>query len=253
VGEAWRSMWDYLGSDEAWSGRDGLPYLLLQQVKLASLALLVAALIALPIAATLGHVRRGGMVAIWLANIGLALPAYGVVVMIFPLSLAWGFGIGYWPIAVTLVFLAIPPIFTSTFTGVRDVPPDVVEAARGMGMRGGEVLGRVELPVALPLIITGLRVSAVQVVATGTLGAIVGYRCLGSPIIRGFDLPDDQKGPMLAAAFTVVLLALATSGLLALLQHLIVRRRGRSGRVTDTTPVSVDGTTPSTPALEVAN
>jgi osmoprotectant transport system permease protein len=255
MGEAWQSMLDYLSSEDAWSGERGLPSLLLAQVKLSFAALLVASLIALPIAAVLGHLRRGGVVAVSIANIGRALPSYGIVAMMFPVSLAWGFGIGFWPIAVTLVLLAIPPIFTNTYTGVRDVPADVVEAARGMGMRAGQVLRRVEVPVALPLIVTGLRVSAVQVIATGTLGAIVGYRCLGTPIYSGIDLPKRLKGPMLAAALTVILLALTVSGLFALAQRLLVRGRRRPGPGADVTLQEVEADAPAAPAasLELAN
>jgi osmoprotectant transport system permease protein len=237
VGDAWSSMWEYLGSDEAWSGSTGLPQLLLAHVKLSFAALLMAALIALPIAAVLGHVGRGGIVAVSIVNIGRAVPSYGIVAMLFPISLAWGFGIGFWPIAGTLVLLAIPPIFTNTYTGVRDVPPETVEAARGMGMRPVEVLRKVEAPVALPLIITGLRVSAVQVIATASLGAIVGYKCLGTPIIAGFDLPD--KGKLLAAAITVTLLALATDSLFAVAQRVLVRWRPRRRRDADQTLTEV--------------
>jgi osmoprotectant transport system permease protein len=131
------------------------------------------------------------------------------------------------------VLLAAPPIFTNTYTGVRDVPADAVDAARGMGMRPGQLLRRVEVPVALPLILTGLRVSAVQVVATATLGALVGYRCLGTPIIAGFQKSD--KGGLLAAAILVIALALLFDAAFALAQRVLVPWRAKPGRGADVT------------------
>jgi len=233
VGEAWSQMWDYLGSDAAWSGRNGLPALLWAHVQLSLAALLAAAVLALPPAALLGHVRRGAFLAISVVNVGRAVPSYGIIALVFPFSLRWGFGLGFWPTMVALVLLAIPPIFTNTYTGVREVPPEAVDAARGMGMRPGELLRKVEVPVALPLILTGLRVSAVQVVATATLGAVVGYRCLGTPIVSG--LETNNKGPLLAAAILVAALALLVDGGFAVLQRLLVPWRSPPGRHADAT------------------
>ncbi|HEY6698303.1 MAG TPA: ABC transporter permease subunit, partial [Acidimicrobiales bacterium] len=175
-----RQMWDYLSSGDAWSGSRGLPALTWAHLKLAGVAVLVAAAVAIPPAVFLGHVRRGGLLAISIVNIGRALPTFAILVLVLPFSLRWGFGLGFWPTVVALVLLGIPPIFTNTYTGIRDVSPDALEAARGMGMRGGQVVRQVEVPVAWPLIITGLRVSAVQVVATATLGPLVGYINLGT-------------------------------------------------------------------------
>ena len=169
-----RQMWDYLSSDAAWSGRNGLPALMWAHVRISLVAILIAAAVAVPAGVFLGHVRRGAFVAVSVVNIGRAIPSFAILALLLPLSLRYGFGLGFWPTIVALVLLAIPPIFTNTYTGVRDVPEDAVEAARGMGMRGGELVRRVEVPVAMPLILTGLRVSAVQVVATATLGALVG-------------------------------------------------------------------------------
>lgn len=213
MGETWNQMWDYLGTDAAWHGRNGLPALLWAHLQLSFTALVIASVVALPPAIVLGHVKKGALLAVSVVNIGRAVPSFAVVVLLFPLSLRWGFGLGFWPTLVALVLLAIPPIFTNTYTGVRDVPADAVEAARGMGMQPGELMRRVEMPVALPLILTGLRVSAVQIIATATLGALVGYRCLGTPIVAGFTRSD--KGPLLAAAILVAMLALVTDGMFA--------------------------------------
>jgi osmoprotectant transport system permease protein len=232
VGEAWSQMWDYLGSDAAWEGQNGLPSLLWAHLKLSLASLLIAGALALPPAVVLGHVKRGALLAVSIVNVGRAIPSFAVVALLLPFSLRWGFGLGFWPTLVALVLLAAPPIFTNTYTGVRDVPADAVEAARGMGMQPGQLLRRVEVPVALPLILTGLRVSAVQVVATATLGALVGYRCLGTPIIAGFQKSD--KGALLAAAILVIAMALLFDALFALAQRILVpwRTKARDADVT---------------------
>lgn len=233
MSEAWRQMLDYLGSDAAWSGRNGLPALTLAHLKISLAAVIIAAAIALPAGVVLGHVKRGALAAVTIVNLGRAIPSFAILALLLPFSLRYGFGLGFWPTIVALVLLAIPPMFTNTYTGVRDAPEDAVEAARGMGMRGPELIRKVELPVAVPLILTGLRVSAVQVIATATLGALVGYRNLGTLIFSGFTSPD--KGPLLAGGITVALLALLTDGVFAVVQRFAVPWRRPSGRSEDVT------------------
>ncbi|MGH9234810.1 MAG: ABC transporter permease [Acidimicrobiales bacterium] len=228
-----QQMWDYLQSDEAWSGRNGLPALTWAHIQISVASILVAALVAIPPAVVLGHVRRGALAAVSVVNIGRAIPSFAIMALLLPFSLRYGFGLGFWPTVVALVLLAIPPIFTNTYTGVRDVPADAVEAARGMGMSAGETVRKVEVPVAVPLILTGLRVSAVQVVATATLGALVAYRNLGTPIVTGFTSPD--KGPMLAGALAVALLALVTDALFVLAARVLVPWRAPARRTADAT------------------
>jgi osmoprotectant transport system permease protein len=128
---------------------------------------------------------------------------------------------------VALVALALPPIFTNTYAGVTVIDPAVVDAARGMGMRGGEVLWRVEVPNALPLVLTGLRVAAVQVVATATLGAYVGFGGLGAFINEGFRQQDDGK--LLTGAVLVALLAISTEILFGVGQRLLTPWTNRKG------------------------
>ena len=224
-------MLDYLGTDAAWHGQNGLPALLWAHLKLSFASLFIAALIALPPAIVLGHIKKGALLAISVVNIGRAIPSFAIIVLLLPFSLKWGFGLGFWPTLVALVLLAIPPIFTNTYTGVRDVPPDAVEAAQGMGMQATGLMRKVELPVALPLILTGLRVSAVQIIATATLGAKVGYRCLGTPIVAGISRAD--KGPLLAAAILVAALALLTDGVFAQTQKVMVPWRASRTRPHD--------------------
>lgn len=245
MSEALRQMWDYLASDGAWSGRNGLPALTWAHVKISVVSVVLAALVAVPAGVVLGHVRRGALLAVSVVNIGRAVPSFAILALLLPFSLRYGFGLGFWPTIVALVLLAVPPIFTNTYTGVRDVPAEAVEAARGMGMRPGELVRKVEVPVAVPLILTGLRVSAVQVVATATLGALVGYRDLGTPIVTGFTSPD--KGPMLAGALAVALLAVATDGLFALAERVLVPWRRPAGRTADVTVVAEEAAA-ATPA-----
>jgi osmoprotectant transport system permease protein len=241
--EILRQMWDYLSEGDAWSGSRGLPALTWAHLKLAGMAVLVAAVVAIPPAVVLGHVRRGGLLAVSIINIGRALPTFAILVLVLPFSLRWGFGLGFWPTVVALVLLAIPPIFTNTYTGVRDVSPDALEAARGMGMRASEVVRKVEVPVAWPMIITGVRVSAVQVVATATLGPLVGYINLGTPILTGF-VQRSQRGPLLAAAILVILLALLTDALFALAERRLVPWRRPVGRQADVTVSAPEAAVP---------
>ena len=245
MNESLQQMWDYLGSEAAWSGRNGLPALTWAHIRISVVAIVIAAAIGIPTGVLLGHVRRGAFVAVSVVNIGRAIPSFAILALLLPLSLRYGFGLGFWPTIVALVLLAIPPIFTNTYTGVRDVPDDAVEAARGMGMRGGELVRKVEVPVAIPLILTGLRVSAVQVVATATLGALVGYRNLGTPIVSGFTSPD--KGPMLAGAIAVALLALLTDASLAWTERRLVPWRRLPTRADDVTLAAgeIDGAVPA--------
>ncbi len=206
---------DYLTASDSWWGRNGLVTLLWNHVRLSVFTVVAAMLVSIPPALWFGHRRRGGAIAVTVVNISRAVPTFAIIALVFPFSLRYGFGLGFWPTFVALFFLALPPIFVNTFTGVTEVDRDVVEAARAMGMREREVLLDVELPAAMPLLATGVRISAVQVVATTTLGALVGFRCLGSPILQGLATRD--YGRVIAAATLVALLSLATEFAFALL------------------------------------
>ena len=201
-------LFDYLSTADNWWGRQGIVRAVYDHVRLSGLATLIAVVIAVPPAVVLGHARRGGFLAVSVVNIGRAMPTFAILALVFPLSLRYGFGLGFWPTAFALVLLAIPPIFTNTYTGVRDVDPGVVGAATGMGMSPRQVLARVEVPNAVPLIVTGVRIAAVQVVATATLGALFGFGGLGALITKGIAQQDDGK--LLTGALFVALLAIAT-------------------------------------------
>jgi osmoprotectant transport system permease protein len=198
----------YLTDPNAWWGRNGLVNLTWNHLRLSGAALLAAIVLAVPPALLLGHRHRGGLLAITLVNLSRALPTFAVIAFVLPVSYQLELGLGFWPTFVALVLLALPPVFVNAYTGVDQVDPAVVEAARGMGMRDVEVLRRVEVPAALPLLAAGVRVSAVQVVATTTLGTLVGYRCLGTPIIQG--IAERDYGKVLAAAVVVAAVSLLT-------------------------------------------
>jgi osmoprotectant transport system permease protein len=169
-------------SDPAnWVGGDGL------------LNRTVAALLALPAAVVLAHYRRGGFLAVSLVNIGRAIPSFGIVALALPVSLALGLGLGFWPTFLALVVLAMPPMFTNAYTGVRQVDQAVVEAGRGTGMTDRQVLIGIEVPLAMPVIWTAMRVASVQVIATATLAAWVGGGGLGRYVFEGFAQGDDVK------------------------------------------------------------
>lgn len=216
---AWSELLDYVGQADNWWGRRGIVTRTWDHVKISGFATTIAAAAAIPPALWLGHVRRGGTAAAAIVNIGRAVPSFAILSLAYIVSLRWGYGIGFWPTCVALVALAVPPIFTNTHAGVVGVDPAVVDAARGMGMRGGELLWRVEAPNALPLLLTGLRISAVQVVATATLGAFVGFGGLGAFINEGFRQLDDGK--LLTGAVLVAVLAIATELLFGVGQRLL--------------------------------
>lgn len=191
-----------------WVGSDGVPTRLLEHLRLSTVATLVALAIALPLGLWLGHTGRGGQLAINVSNVGRAVPTFGIVLLAVTLL-----SIGPLPILIALVALAVPPILTNTFVGIRAVDPDVRDAAVGMGLSDLRVLRRVEVPMALPLIMTGVRTSAVQVVATAAIAPYGGLsEGLGVYIRNG--IPQRRIGEVIAGALLVALLALAVEFLL---------------------------------------
>ena len=212
-------LWAFLADPGNWTGTKGLLRLGLNQVIVAGLAIVIASAMAIPAGIGFGHVRTGGLAAVSVTNIGRALPSFAVLVLAFGVFSQWGRGLSIWPTLVALVLLAIPPIFTNTYTGVRGVDPQVRDAAAGMGMRRRQLISAVEVPIALPLILTGLRVSASQVMATATLGAWVGFQCLGTLIFEGFAQRNDAK--ILAGAISVALLTILTELGFSLLERFV--------------------------------
>jgi len=171
----------WLADPAHWHGSDGIPTRLGEHLHLSLEAVAIGALIALPIGITLGHYGRFGNLAISVSNLGRALPSYGILVTAFQIL-----GLGDAPIILALTALAIPPMVTNSYVGLREVNPDLKDAARGMGYRELALVLRIELPLAVPLIMAGIRTSAVQVVATATLAAAIAGGGLGRYIIDGF-------------------------------------------------------------------
>jgi osmoprotectant transport system permease protein len=226
---------EWFDNADHWQGAEGIPHLLWQHVQISFVAVVVAVLVALPIGLVLGHYRKGGFAAINLANVGRALPALAILILAVrelgggdPPSWLQAIGIGSFPTFVALVALAIPPVVTNTYVGVSTVDAETREAALGMGMNGRQVLWRVELPLALPLIMAGIRTTAVAVVATATLAAIVGWGGLGRYIIDGFRVSDEER--LFAGALLVALLAIVVELALSVVQRLVVSRGLRMER-----------------------
>ncbi|MFJ2901515.1 ABC transporter permease [Streptomyces sp. NPDC087212] len=196
--------WHWLTDPAHWSGDDGIGHRLVQHLVLTILCLLISCLLALPVALVLGHLGKGGALAVNLSNIGRAVPTFAVLVLLLltPVG-SWGEG----PTVVALVLFAVPPLLTNAYVGMREVDRGIVQAARGMGMTGRQLLFRVELPLALPLIMNGVRIAAVQLVATATIAALAGGGGLGRIITAGFNLastPQVVAGAVLVAAFALL-------------------------------------------------
>ena len=198
-----------------WKGPDGVLQRLVEHVGVSAAALGIACALAIPLALWLGHVHRGGSLAVGVSNIGRAVPTFAVLVL---LVLAPDpFGLSTLSILTALVLFAIPPILTNTYLGVREADPATVDAARGMGMSGPQVLAKVELPLATGLLMDGVRLAAVQVVATATIAALVAGGGLGMLITEGFALQNQAE--VVAGALCVLVLALTVEGGMALLQR----------------------------------
>lgn len=212
-----------------WQGSGGIPSRVLEHLSLSVWPVLLAAVVALPLGVTLGHHKRGAFLAISVANIGRAIPSFAVLVVGIPIAFRFGLGTSYWPAFAALFLLAIPPMLTNAYTGVREVDPGTVESSRGMGLTERQILRRIEVPMALPVIITGVRVSAVQVVATATLAALIGGGGLGRYIIDGLPVRDIVQ--VFAGALLVAVLSVATEGFFSLFERLAVSP-GIAGRST---------------------
>src|SRR3954452_10935591 len=195
----------------------------LQSLKLFAVSFLIAAVIALPIGILLGHLHRGAFLAINFSNIGRALPSLAVIAILLAIV-----GIGFWNVAIALVILAVPVILTNSYVGVDGVDRELVEAARGMGMTAWQILTRVEIPIALPLIFAGLRTAALYVMATTPLAAFAGGEGLGNIIANQASYKLEG---VIAASILVSVLAFMADGFFALLQRWATPRalRGRQG------------------------
>jgi osmoprotectant transport system permease protein len=207
--------WNWVTQPANWRGSGSIPQQVVAHLGYSGLPLLIAALIAIPIGVAIGHTGRGAVVVVNVANAWRSIPTLGLLVM---LAVLLGFSFLTW--LLPLVVLAIPPILVNSYEGVAGVDAGVKDAARGAGMSAWQQVTRVEIPIALPLILIGLRTAAIFVVATATIAAYIGLGGLGRFIIDG--LASDQYGPVAGGALLVVILAVLVLALFALLSRLVV-------------------------------
>lgn len=226
-------MWEYLAESTNWSGTEGIWSRIVQHFWYTGVALGLSVLIALPVGLRIGHTRRGAFLAINLGNAARALPSLGLLMLAVLLTDQ----IGFLPVLIALVALGVPPILTSTYAGVSGVDQATIDAARGMGMTGWEILTKVEIPIALPLIISGIRAATLQIVSTATIAAVVALGGLGRYVVDGLKLRDFPQ--MFAGALLVAVMAVLLDLLFALAGRIAVSD-GLTGRVrrssTKTTP-----------------
>lgn len=217
-----------------WSGPDGIPARFGEHVVLSGVSLAVGLAIALPLGLAIGHTRRWAGAVVAITNIGRAVPSVGILgiafVLTLPLVAALDLrNIGTPAALIALIVLAIPPIVVNAYVGVRDADPDIVEAARGVGMTERQVLRRVEVPLGLGVILAGVRTASIQVIATATLGAILSTGGLGRYIVDGFAQRDYPQ--MVSGALLVMVLVLGSEAIFSILQ----RRAVSTGLRTDRT------------------
>jgi len=219
----------WFGQGTHWSGPNGIPLLFAHQLELSVAVVAAALVVGGGVGLLLGHFGRGALVAVNAANAARAVPTLALLTLfaIIPsISLTWG---GFLASFLALLILAVPPILTNTYVGIREVDADVRDAASGMGMSARQVMLGVELPLAVPFVATGVRVAAIEVVATSTLAAYVSYADLGTYVISGLDTNDTVE------AFCGAVLVAATAALVAVvfgrIQRLVtpVPLRGRAG------------------------
>lgn len=237
--------WRYLTSTSNWTGADGMLQLLGQQLLLTVTALLVAMVVGLPIALWLGHLGRGGFLAINVSNVGRAVPTFALLALLvtadWPGTETFGpYGRAGLATILALTLFALPPIITNAYVGVREVSPAVRQAADGMGMTGAQKFFRVELPLAASLVALGLRLALVQVWATATIAALVAGPGLGNVITDGFYRTDYGKG--IAGAIVVAAVALVLEAVGALVQRMLepvapTTVRTRPGRMSAAVPI----------------
>lgn len=219
----------YLTDPASWEGTGGLGNRLVEHVGISALALLLAVVVAVPVGLWLGHLGRGGFVALNIGGFGRAVPTFALLVIFVLLPPPFGANTPSFVLALAL--FTVPPLLTNTWTGVREAERAAVDAGRGLGMSGWQLLARVEAPLARPLVLSGLRLAAVQVVATTTVIGLVGGGSLGRIINQGFVRQDQAQ--VLVGALMVAVLALGTElGLGALERRASRRGRGRTAAAT---------------------
>lgn len=201
-------------------------------------ATLIAIAIAVPLALVLAHYRKAELLSTWIVNIGRVVPTVTIIGVAVLVSLRNGFGFEPWPILIALVAMALPPIFSNTYTAVRGVDENVVGAARALGTTERSLMATVELPLALPVILAGIRIAAVQVVATEVIGAFFGGEGLGAYIRQGIgnrDIYEVQAGALIITATAMTLDLALYLGSKALIPRGVSASRRRASAPGDAT------------------
>ncbi len=217
------NVWEWLTDPAHWQGPNGIPVRTLQHLYISGAAMVIAIVLAFPVGMIIGHFKRFGGFVTNLGNVGRAIPTFALLIIFASTDLI---GVGDLAAILALAIFAIPPLLTNTYVGVRDVDANVSEGAKGMGMTDSQVIGRVELPTALPMIGAGLRTTTVQVVATATLAALVGGGGLGRYVVDGFALQDVTL--MMSGVILVSALSVGVEAILALIQRYLTPRPLRS-------------------------
>jgi osmoprotectant transport system permease protein len=224
----WHQFTTWFSSRASWFGSDGnagVFHLLLQHMWISGLSLGITCVIAIPTAAALARWRRGGLVVTSFANAARSIPIVGVMLL-----LAVGpIGVGTEPAIIALVIFGIPPVLTNAYTGIREVDAETVRAAVGIGMSPIQVLLRVEMPLAIPLIATGVRLAAAQIWATATIAAVIGSGGLGQLIVNGYG--TQYYGEVYGGVVVIVVTAIGLDMLLQRAQRSVRRRYGTAAPV----------------------
>lgn len=227
------TLWEWISDPQTWTGPDGIFSSLVETVVLCAIVVTVAIVVAVPLAAWLAHNRRGEIGVTWMVTLSRAVPTFAIAGLLVPISLVNGLGFEPWPIFIALLLLALPPIYLNTYTAVRGVSAGAVDAARAMGFSERRVLLEVELALATTLIFAGIRVSAVQVVATEPIRAFLGGDGMGRYVRDGLGQNNDTL--VLGGAILIATLAAATGLAFGLLERTVlpegVRRLKKSRAV----------------------
>lgn len=223
-------LFEWLFDGDTWTGSGGVLESLRETLTLCAAVMAVATFVMVPLAAWLSHARKGELSVTWLVTLSRAIPTFAIAGLLVPISLRQGWGFEPWPIFIALLLLALPPIYLNTYTAIREVDPGAVDAARAMGFEEKDVLVKVELALGTAVIIAGVRVAAVQVVATEPIRAFLGGDGIGRYIRDGLGQNNDTL--VLGGAILVAALAAATGLLFGLMERTLlprgVRRLGRS-------------------------
>jgi osmoprotectant transport system permease protein len=213
-----------------WSGTDGVPIRAWEHLQLSLMGLALAVLIAVPLGLFIGHTGKGRFASVQVANVGRSVPSLAILSLVFLVVVerAPALAFGSLPTIVALTALGIPVILINTYVGIEQVDRDTVEAARGMGMSGWQVLRGLEVPLATPLIMTGIRLAAVQIVATAGLAALIAGGGFGRYVVDGFYLQENDR--MVAGAIAIAVLSVLTDLAFSWLAKAVSPRLGSGAR-----------------------